>query len=103
MNEVFNIKLVSGGDMIDKTTTYIITILLGKKYEFSCDVSFNPNDVTFALFDRLTESTFIELLNNLNRAFRNKFIGQVKVTYDTEDTVDRKCLSVTIDGYDIQI
>lgn len=100
MNTVFNIKLVSGGDMIDKTTTYIITILLGKKYEFSCDVSFNPNDVTFAMFDSITESAFIELLNNLNRAFRNKFIGHVTVTYDTDDQSE---LSVVIDGYDIQV
>lgn len=100
MPDVRNVKLVSGGDMMQKTTSYVITTLLGKQIEFNCDVSFNPNDVTFALFDAFTETQFIELLNNLNRAFRNKFIGHTTITYDTDD---QEKLSINLDGDDIQI
>jgi len=100
MPDVRNVKLVSGGDMMQKTTSYIITTLLGKQIEFNCDVSFNPNDATFTIFDSFTEQQFIDLLNNLNRAFRNKFIGHVEITYDTDDN---ERLKLDLDGDDIQI
>lgn len=91
-------ELTYTGDRVQETTSYIVTTLFGNKIEFSLDACISDNYIHFILFD-INEDRLKRLVNNLSRAYRNKFIGCVKVSYECgTDVNNMKNITIDVDG-----